>query len=552
MTTRYVRMTRDQGRLYGYSSCSTGSRYELHEVSTVLCVDAHMHIQSGACLPLPLMYSQVKDKKGINVYGRQRTTINRLAWFAGAGGRLSRQSTVDIGSRAIEENNATYPTSPISYAFQEDGEVAHLHEGNRLFTPMIVMPMDMEYAHIAGYDGQTIYHIDGDELFYYERESGYYPEDHGIRKNISHEVYDNDKLRLDKWEKQVEDHEIAAINNPLQLLPMYHYEPRRWQHPSGTKVPENLEYGAWDYPFCEIATATREGLFIGFKMYPPLGYHPYDRHLPLLRDFYNKCAVDQIPVLTHCSPEGMVTHEQPFYQDFYTHGTTYDPNRVFVPTKEEKENGNRWFYDNFVHPRAWAEVMENNSEMFLCLAHFGGVEWKDATVREYDDPAQREYIWRVDEPDEWVIDSDWINEIINMTAKYPNLYTDLSFIEFSYFPKIAEILRMPKCAHLKDKILFGTDWYMTMLESSKGQKQYNEFCLQFKQQLDRIDLSLWERFTVRNPLKFYGLDNREKIRKLADALSDSEGAIKQNVTDNKNLFLEGITEMERIREQESE
>jgi hypothetical protein len=33
---------------------------------------------------------------------------------------------------------------------------------------------------------------------------------------------------------------------------------------------------SWDEPFLNIATKKNKGIFIGMKMYPPLGYKPND------------------------------------------------------------------------------------------------------------------------------------------------------------------------------------------------------------------------------------------------------------------------------------
>jgi hypothetical protein len=95
---------------------------------------------------------------------------------------------------------------------------------------------------------------------------------------------------------------------------MFHYDPRRWCQDSGSKFDkDSWATGPWDFPFRFTATQKNAGLFIGFKMYPPLGYKPLDKRLPNLERFYARCEEDGIPVLAHCSPGGMCTHEAKYY-----------------------------------------------------------------------------------------------------------------------------------------------------------------------------------------------------------------------------------------------
>ena len=61
--------------------------------------------------------------------------------------------------------------------------------------------------------------------------------------------------------------------------------------------------------------------------------------------------------------------------------------------------------------------------------------------------------------------------------------------------------------HITDRILFGTDWYMTEM----GGYGYERYCREAKKVLDEISdkigsgENLWIKFSRTNPLKFYGL-----------------------------------------------
>lgn len=49
-------------------------------------------------------------------------------------------------------------------------------------------------------------------------------------------------------------------------------------------------------------------------------------------------------------------------------------------------------------------------------------------------------------------------------------------------------------------------------------KEYSTFCIELKNMLDKIDFRLWIRFTILNPVKFYGLDNNVLLDNLAEGL----------------------------------
>ncbi|MFW6352237.1 MAG: amidohydrolase family protein, partial [Bacteroidota bacterium] len=174
--------------------------------------------------------------------------------------------------------------------------------------------------------------------------------------------------------------------------------------------------------------------------------------------------------------------------------------------KQQTDKNKEWFLENFVHPRAWRKVLDKFPELHLCLAHFGGDEWEAG-------------------PSE----SDWIQELIDMlkekdcagNPKYPNLYTDISCFSIDKnMPQFRSVMRMMENKELWDRVLFGTDWYMTHLACSRGQQEYKDFCLKIKKELDEIGDSFWIKATLLNPVRFYGFDNKMKMNNLYDKLAD--------------------------------
>ncbi|MDG5813799.1 amidohydrolase family protein [Chitinispirillales bacterium ANBcel5] len=498
-------------------------------------IDSHMHIQSGACAPLPLIYKEIASKlRGFNPRNtrglRSRSWIDGIgSVILGWGGKLQTMDSETIGDHAIIDNAETYLNLKNSPDFGLDQTRLILlanqkyKEDDYVFCPMIVMPMDMEFAHIAGYDGQTIYHEENGKIFYYHRRTGLFAEELGEVVDLSHEVDTRKKaLKLKKWERQEYEHISSAIANPLKLIPMYHYEPRRWRANTIEETDRrSYSIGGWEFPFQQIATETKPGLFLGFKMYSALGYRPLDDKLPNMEKYYQKCEAEKIPVLNHCSPKGMLTHEQPFYKDFIEQGIKHRTNhegkverdnsiilleKTITPTRHETflEEANEWFSQNYVHPKAWRKVLDKYPNLHLCLAHFGGDDWEDG-VRSDTNPDG----------------SDWIEELIDMLScpKYPNLYTDISCFSINEnMPHFIRTMKDRTNHNLWDKILFGTDWYMTLIVSPSGQKAYKDFCTKIKASFDEIDDSFWVRATLLNPMRFFGLENNRKIGQLYDGL----------------------------------
>ena len=344
-------------------------------IPTPRCVvDSHMHIENGACTPLPLLWDKQElirgwERKAID-NASSKGVLGFVASFAiGEGGKIQVRSTVAIADRAVRDSDLTFaPDGPIMSS--EFFKMADF------FSPMIVMPMDMEYAHIAGYEGQTIYHTDESPWYYHRRISGAEPEQNGLKVELPGETTKS----FCEWYSQYEDTISAAKNHPLKLIPMYHYEPRRWISKTGTNPHPEWRFGPWDHPFKNVVTAKRKGIFIGFKMYTPLGYQPLDPALPHLWQhsgsksacFYGKCEDEGIPILAHCSPGGMTSHEMLYYRELHrenpqkfghtshefsdeykrsnaAHGSERTGQFASYSADFEME----YFYRYHVHPKAW-------------------------------------------------------------------------------------------------------------------------------------------------------------------------------------------------------
>lgn len=96
----------------------------LRDVHASCIVDGHMHINSGSCVPIPLLYAQVEKNYGRYKYLRYTGYANtrnppeyheRLGFIDGV--NMQRLSTEEIGKRVAQINLASYYTLKDSIEF---------------------------------------------------------------------------------------------------------------------------------------------------------------------------------------------------------------------------------------------------------------------------------------------------------------------------------------------------------------------------------------------------------------------------------------------------
>ncbi len=545
------------------------------EFTADFVIDGHSHIQSGATAPLPLLWDQISQKvKGVKV-SPTRSYLDTLgSVFLGKGGNVQRKKTEEIADDLVSELKSTYTKSklleekPYGDGLSVKDKKDKGSQGEApIFSPAIIMPMDMDYAHIAGFppESSTIYHegkftkwvstgsvgtCHGDTfpstiettvegVYYYERKDALLRENKGTIVDVSHEKPEKGWL-FQAYKKQYENTIAAIQKNPWVLIPMFHYDPRRWYKQSGSRVdPDNWKTGPWDFPFKYIATLKKTGVFIGFKMYPPLGYKPLDLRLPCLANFYARCETEGIPILAHCSPGGMTTHEAKFYHAFDKADLTIQPTRI-VSCTYDPCTPLGYFFDEYVHPKNWRPVLMKFPKLKLCLAHLGGREWNEDEMGSG-------------------IASDWVEEIINLCdpkivqgknsqgkdIRFENVYTDLSCYNLgreSIKKNIAELFKEMKknrrFLHLKDKVLFGVDWYLSLITKAPDYREYVEG---FFDTMSEFDKWQWYRSALVNSATFYGLDNSALLKNMNKALED--------VTSDSSKRISGYNRIKTIKQQ---
>ena len=179
-----------------------------------------------------------------------------------------------------------------------------------------------------------------------------------------------------------------------------------------------------------VRYALEAGGFLGVKLYPPVGFAPWD-NVHLRRDLsfaagldgaldalYGYCAAAEAPILTHTSAAneyGLGLHR-------------------------------------LVSPEHWRPVLERHPTLRLNFGHFGhdyGVPQTDGPVKAAD---------------------AWIYQAAALIDRYPNVYADLSNSPLVYDPAYGKRLSalladvMARYPRVKRRLMYGSDWWLSGLD----------------------------------------------------------------------------------------
>ena len=232
------------------------------------------------------------------------------------------------------------------------------------------------------------------------------------------------------FRKQLKEIKNLKSKYPETVFPFFAVDPRR----VGIVhlLEENLKSGA----------------FAGVKLYPPLGYLPTH---PDLYPIYDLCLQYNVPIAAHCSPGGFHT----IYKKKEMKTELLDQNGNRKTIKVIPSEG----YDlsacshekcrYFADPDNWIAILENEKykDLRINLAHFGGEEQFEKYVGREGQKPEKE---------------NWTAKIIKLIERYDNLYTDLSYhIDEEVSEDIKNLI--VKHSFLKDRLMFGTDFIMILL-----------------------------------------------------------------------------------------
>lgn len=238
---------------------------------------------------------------------------------------------------------------------------------------------------------------------------------------------------------------IAMVRNiyPDKILPFACIDPRRDDAMDLFKAAFN-EHKPYKY--------------YGLKVYPSLGYLPSH---PILMQMLEVCEKKGIPVLSHCS--GASTHgslrKQTAKGTFVNYNGDEEIDKEFKARLFKKKKDYRDFYNR---PHHWDPVLKQFPKLRLNIAHFGGDQaWDDYTKNQSGKER-------------------WVEKIIEQMEAYDHVYADFSYT-LSY-PAFANKLKqlITQNPIVADRILFGSDYYMLVIEDD-----YRNILSNFKQTMGK-------------------------------------------------------------------
>lgn len=178
--------------------------------------------------------------------------------------------------------------------------------------------------------------------------------------------------------------------------------------------------------------------FAGIKLYPPLGYYPFDERL---NEVYAYAEKYQIPITTHCA-RGGVFYKGDITNDMLIHPKTGD---------HITERKNKFFTDIYTDPDNYHYVLEQYPDLKINLAHFGG----------YDE-------WQKYLDNTFSIGPTWYEKVSGLLRQYKGVYSDISYTMFN--ADLFNLLRLTlQDESIKGKIIYGSDFYMVEQETSERQ-----------------------------------------------------------------------------------
>jgi len=256
------------------------------------------------------------------------------------------------------------------------------------------------------------------------------------------------------------------------------------------------------------------GHFKGIKIYPALGYYPFDEDLLPLWVY---CQQHNLPITTHCI-EGTIFYRGPIRSEWMHHPVFRNSNGSKLDTRVKS---NYELQTNFTHPLNYLVLLEehyltelistcnkkvqslfgyekstdtitqNLRNLKINLAHYGGkTEWMKylAADREnlskelIENPERGVELVKVQNPKTnqeaelyskpawiWNEKFEWFSTITSMMLQYPNVYADISYILHAeeVKPLLYQILKTND--KLAKKILFGTDFFV--VRNHKSEKE---------------------------------------------------------------------------------
>jgi hypothetical protein len=274
--------------------------------------------------------------------------------------------------------------------------------------------------------------------------------------------------------------------------------------------------------------------YVGLKLYPSTGFYAFDSRL---KETFEWAADNGVPVISHCNYLGGIYNNDSNYIKQYltSQPDPYDENKLYnQPTYSQHTNVLKWFLGTnsaannkqtcsyFLEPQSYVTMIKYftgnrqlwgnypNDDWFdayrrslnlvtgtgrvplkLCLAHYGG-----------DDQILMQNKKKTAQIPTGITPVNWCGQIRTLIQQFDGLYTDIAYA--LHDSKIHEVIVTDlENASLGDRILFGTDFFLTEQEMPEKQ-DYTVFkTTAQKTPMTRVPgFTAWDVIASRNPEAF--------------------------------------------------
>ena len=204
------------------------------------------------------------------------------------------------------------------------------------------------------------------------------------------------------------------------------------------------------------------GNVVGIKIYPALGYFPFD---PAFNELYEYAQEHKVPVLTHTTRTGVYYIGDDLRIMVPDRPLSIAPGNPIMKSIESriakykasthrKVRWNQNFCNIFTHPENYIPMIEKFPKLKLCFAHYGGggeiLNQTDQFMKDVENDPK----------------INWHNLVREYMLKYDNVFTDISYAlaDEKTHPIFLKDMGDP---NLSQRIFFGTDYFMEEQEDSE-------------------------------------------------------------------------------------
>lgn len=358
----------------------------------------------------------------------------------------------------------------------------------------------------------------------------YYPKDTGLvmlTMDMEYMGAGKPKIHYEEQLSQLKDIKLKPEWEHI-IYPFIFCDPRRLKPKAEREF--SIESSFTDSVFeVKVEQYLASKIYQGIKIYPALGYYPFDIRMKPLYDFAIKNC---IPILTHCTI-GAVHFKYKLDKQERQHPFL----KATLPDKKPKK-----FQEYFTHPLnfecllnpsilqdLWHHETSDYTNLKICLGHWGnGNDWHDYLDNAWreTDFRKRKSDWCSLELDNWIINEDkiyknfsWFTIICDLMRKYPNVYTDISYTLYdsTLLPLLKMILEADE--KIKERVLFGTDFYLVSKASSERAFAINVRAALGNELFEQIAITNAERFLSNkfNQVTNEGI-NKRQVQPLVNAV----------------------------------